>query len=151
MLEWITITEINNDYFTIERAIDGINFTEIGVIDGEGSSNSEIHYQFTDNNLTENTYYYRLKQTDFNGSFSYSNTIALSSDLANNVNYNNNSKQLEIGDIKNGVVIIYNLQGQIVNSFNTSNSSVYLNLPKGMYLISVNVKSKLFSKKIVVY
>ena len=150
LLEWTTTSEINNDYFTIEKSTDAINFSNIGTITGAGNSNINIDYSFVDDNLTNSTNYYRLKQTDFDGKFSYSNTIVLSNDLSNNVIYNNTTNQLEIGDIKNGTVNIYNLQGQVVKSITTNNSTVSLNLSKGMYLIAVHTKNEVFSKKIVV-
>jgi hypothetical protein len=70
-ISWSTLTEINNDYFTIERSIDGINFEEITTIKGNGNSNSLIKYSWTDDNSIKETAYYRLKQTDFNGVFEY--------------------------------------------------------------------------------
>ena len=150
LLEWATTTEINNDYFTLERAEDGFNFIEIGVINGAGNSSTNQYYQFTDDGITNHINYYRLKQTDFNGQYSYSHTIAISSDLSNMVYYNTNAKRLEIGDIENGIVSIYTLQGQIVKSLQTKNNSVSLNISKGMYLITIQTESQVFSKKIIV-
>ena len=72
-LDWITITEINNDFFTIERGIDAINFAAIKEIDGAGNSNNQLFYTTIDEHPLKGISYYRLKQTDFNGEFSYSN------------------------------------------------------------------------------
>ncbi len=80
LLEWKTATEINNDYFTLERSEDGNNFESIGVVDGAGNSTTELNYSFTDSHishLTSHVFYYRLKQTDFNGDYTYSQTIAI--------------------------------------------------------------------------
>jgi len=71
-ISWATASEINNDYFTIERSSDAINFEEIGRIDGAGNSNINLNYSFTDVLSIPKIVYYRLKQTDFNGEFSYS-------------------------------------------------------------------------------
>ena len=71
-LTWTTATEINNDFFTIERSQDGNTWEEVGVVSGAGNSNSVRHYQLTDNAPFAGQSYYRLKQTDFDGSFEYS-------------------------------------------------------------------------------
>ncbi|AZQ65257.1 hypothetical protein EI427_23880 [Flammeovirga pectinis] len=65
-LEWETAQEINNDYFTIERSIDGRNFELIKKIDGQGNSNTVTNYQFDDLKLTGKVTY-RLTQFDFDG------------------------------------------------------------------------------------
>ncbi|MBI1838339.1 MAG: hypothetical protein HYR91_13840 [Flavobacteriia bacterium] len=64
---WSTFTETNNDFFSIEKSTDGINFTEIERVIGSGSSLEIKQYQFTDPNPNVGINYYRLKQTDFNG------------------------------------------------------------------------------------
>jgi hypothetical protein len=74
VLTWKTATEINNHGFEIERSING-NFVTIGFISGAGTSTQERLYTFTDNQVAVGSQSYRLKQIDFNGSYSYSNTI----------------------------------------------------------------------------
>lgn len=71
LLNWSTVSEINNDYFTIEKSIDAIVFEEIATINGSGNSSSIINYSWLDENSNSETTYYRLKQTDFNGEFRY--------------------------------------------------------------------------------
>jgi hypothetical protein len=71
-LTWITATEINNDYFTIERSVDGFNFESIHIEQGAGNSNALLNYRWVDANPNIGMNYYRLKQTDFDGSFTYS-------------------------------------------------------------------------------
>lgn len=66
-LSWITSTEKNNDYFTIERSYDGQNYSSIGTVKGAGNSNSSKVYNYVDATVDVNrTIYYRLLQTDFN-------------------------------------------------------------------------------------
>lgn len=75
ILDWNTATEINNERFDIERSIDGINFVVIGSQKGQGNSTSNKSYTFIDLNSAEqgsNIVFYRLKQFDFNGKYSYS-------------------------------------------------------------------------------
>ena len=66
-IEWITESEKNNDYFTIERSIDNINYEVIEVVKGAGNSNTSKKYFEKDLNLSSGLYYYRLKQTDYDG------------------------------------------------------------------------------------
>src|SRR5690606_38659659 len=72
LTQWTTATETNNDFFTVERSVDALNFKEIGTVNGAGNSNNAIKYRFSDKNPFAGTSYYRLKQTDFDGKFSYS-------------------------------------------------------------------------------
>lgn len=75
-LIWETSSEQNNDYFTIEKSYDGIDFKEIGRISGNGNSNELLNYSFTDYEANSNTAYYLLKQTNFDGSYTYSKMIS---------------------------------------------------------------------------
>ncbi|MBL4733799.1 MAG: T9SS type A sorting domain-containing protein, partial [Flavobacteriales bacterium] len=81
LLKWETASETNNDYFTVERSIDGASFNSIGTVPGAGHSNTRLSYEFADKNLLHQgeqlLYYYRLKQTDYDGQFAYSEIIAL--------------------------------------------------------------------------
>jgi hypothetical protein len=72
VLRWATASEEGNDYFTIERSTDGVNFVELGRVDGAGNSTQLLNYLFVDNYPAIGENYYRLKQTDFNGAFAYS-------------------------------------------------------------------------------
>lgn len=76
-LYWVTQSEINNDYFTLERSPDGNTFIPIGIIDGGGNTNDVRYYDFTDQQPHSNYNYYRLKQTDFNGDEFYSTVLLL--------------------------------------------------------------------------
>lgn len=76
VLEWITASEVNNSYFTVQRSSDGIDFTDLGKVSGAGTSTIEHSYYYEDYSpLAEG--YYRLIQTDFNGHFEYSNIVHL--------------------------------------------------------------------------
>ncbi|MBI4945455.1 MAG: T9SS type A sorting domain-containing protein [Bacteroidetes bacterium] len=72
LLEWTTSTEINNDYFAIEKTKDGIHYEEIGRINGAGNSNKNEYYSMLDESPYPGQSYYRLRQVDFNGAFTYS-------------------------------------------------------------------------------
>ncbi|MCB0770728.1 MAG: T9SS type A sorting domain-containing protein, partial [Flavobacteriales bacterium] len=74
---WITASEQDNDFFTVERSRDGIRFEEVGVVDGAGNSVSTLTYEFRDPGPYLGLSYYRLRQTDFDGSSSWSQAVAV--------------------------------------------------------------------------
>lgn len=69
---WTTATERDNDYFTVERSKDGIHFEPAGTVDGSGNTNVPHNYSYNDNKPYNGISYYRIRQTDYNGTFSYS-------------------------------------------------------------------------------
>lgn len=71
-LFWSTASEQNNDYFTIERTVDGETYRTIDIVNGAGTSNQVLNYYTVDPSPYIGTAYYRLKQTDFDGEFKYS-------------------------------------------------------------------------------
>ena len=71
-LQWITSVEINNDFFTIERSLDGVEWTTVATVQGAGDSREPIAYYSQDEIPLQGTSYYRLKQTDFDGQYTYS-------------------------------------------------------------------------------
>jgi photosystem II stability/assembly factor-like uncharacterized protein len=73
-LDWTTVTEKNNLGFEVERNIGGV-FTTIGFVDGYGTSTEPQKYSYTDDELDNGVYNYRLKQIDFNGTFDYSEIV----------------------------------------------------------------------------
>ncbi|MFI5151447.1 MAG: T9SS type A sorting domain-containing protein [Bacteroidia bacterium] len=74
-LLWQTESETNNRIFTIEKTRDGDNWTTVCTKPGAGNSSSTLTYRSKDNEPWQGTSYYRLKQTDFNGNFTYSKTV----------------------------------------------------------------------------
>ncbi|TVQ07197.1 MAG: T9SS C-terminal target domain-containing protein, partial [Bacteroidetes bacterium] len=77
LLTWATGSETNNDYFTLERSLDLKHVEAIGHVAGAGNSARTLHYRFADTSPLEGISYYRLKQTDFDGAFEYSQWAAL--------------------------------------------------------------------------
>jgi hypothetical protein len=76
-LTWQTETELNNDYFTVERSSDGIQFEFAIKVLGAGTSTEPREYAVVDYNARQGTSYYRLKQTDKDGAFTYSGIVAV--------------------------------------------------------------------------
>lgn len=81
VLEWVTASERDNDYFTLEKSNSGSDFVFVSEIDGAGNSTTNKYYTQTDQNISGQMTYYRLKQTDFNGESTYSKTIALANEM----------------------------------------------------------------------
>lgn len=78
LIEWITASEKDNDFFTIERSLDGVNWEVLHIVDGAGNSTQTKFYSFPDYTFKGNTInYYRLKQTDTHGDFEYSQIISI--------------------------------------------------------------------------
>ena len=72
VLSWNTASEINNDYFDIERSIDGQQFEQVGRVAGHGTTALPQSYRWVDLSSLSGITYYRLKQVDFDGDFAYS-------------------------------------------------------------------------------
>ena len=92
-LNWITSSELNNQGFVVERKTENTDWNSIGFVSGYNTTTETHNYQFTDNEITANKYFYRLKQVDFDGTFEYSNIIEIDinsvSEFTLNQNYPN--------------------------------------------------------------
>lgn len=77
-LNWQTANEQNNDFFTIERSQDGLNFNALSQVASKGNNSGVQHYQSYDENPLAGKNYYRVKQTDIDGNFTYSQTVEIS-------------------------------------------------------------------------
>ncbi len=75
LLSWSTATELNNYGFEIQRKALGSEFATVAFVKGQGTTTNINEYNFTDNNLDEGKYFYRLKQMDFDGLYSYSRVV----------------------------------------------------------------------------
>jgi hypothetical protein len=77
-ITWWTVSENNNDYFVVERSNNGVDFREIGTIDGQGNSSELTSYIFNDLYYKRGQInYYRLKQVDIDGKYEYHNVISI--------------------------------------------------------------------------
>ena len=150
-LEWITEAEINNNFFTIERSANANLFIPFGTVNGAGNSNTTLFYNFIDEHPFNGINYYRLKQTDFDGKYSYSDIIAIKSN--NNeyhVNYSNNLLSVTSLGEKNATIEIYDLLGKLIYS-NTFLSNQIISTSKfnaGVYIIKIGTPENLVIKKI---
>ncbi|NOQ73023.1 MAG: T9SS type A sorting domain-containing protein [Crocinitomix sp.] len=146
-LNWTTKSEINNNYFTLEKSIDGINWTAFALVDGAGNSSVEINYQELDENPYLGISYYRLKQTDFDLTTAYFGPIAvqLKDDLSVFPNPTRGMVYI-VGESDPSNIKLFNIQGQeIPVQFNALNGRVLLNtkdLANGTYYLQFSTGIK---------
>lgn len=146
LIYWTTQTETNNDYFIVERSIDGKIFEEISKIKGAGNSNQTINYQITDYQPYYGINYYRLKQVDFDGTYSYSEIKALTFEdkaLSGLYFYDNYLYISSNESLYNTTIEIYDLRGRLIlmKNINTDNKEekieIPYNLENGVYFASI--------------
>ncbi len=160
LLQWHTSNELNVSHFTIQRSIDGINFTEIGKVTAKGNGG----YNFTDNQLPNaSTVYYRLQMVDKNGSFTYSKVISCNLSNTNKALtiYPNPVKetlfvQINTTKAEKITVQVLDLQGKLLQQENTQvgvgNVSLSVNtatLTKGTYILVVKSSGKVEQKQFI--
>jgi hypothetical protein len=110
LLTWATVSEQNNDHFTLERSRNGYDFEILGNVAGAGTSTSVLFYSLFDYDPFPGTSYYRLKQTDYDGQYFYSQIIALNRGMEEAIlsdlfpNPANNSVNFELNTPKSGTV-----------------------------------------------
>lgn len=150
IISWESLTEINNDYFNVEKSYDGENWQTLARIEGAGNSYHPISYQAEDLKPFSGKSYYRLKQTDFNGQFSYSEVeeIYLKPSLKDMLkvypNPTNGVLTLEgpLADID--FIGFYDIYGneiksaRVVGKANNYISWDYSDLANGIYFLSVS-------------
>jgi hypothetical protein len=161
-LNWTTASEINNDYFTVERSSDAIEFTDILRQNGAGNSATILNYTDIDLEPLRGVSYYRLKQTDFDGTESFSNAIAVNiktdySDLGiHRVNSDVINLSWELDTQERFKIDLFDARGRHMVSetktISTGSSQSLLNhgeLPPGIYIIrAVGNKGNVFVRKI---
>jgi hypothetical protein len=160
-LDWVTATEANNDFFTIERSADANDFDAIAFEDGAGNSTYTIEYSKIDPVPLKGLSYYRLKQTDFDHKFSYSGIVPVNIERSDFefVNISNEHGLLEVTMNCSGDCMIsyelYDLLGKKVSALTKNSlgehSSVTLplaSLNTGIYLLKAFNGEKMITRKI---
>ena len=125
MLTWSTAFEEDNSIFIVEKSEDGANFGNVGTIEGAGDSDDLKEYNFLDIMATAEQTYYRLKQVDVDGSFSYSDVVSVPQVFTNNFMVARMSNvatqdvfELSIDSMVDGdmAYALSNLRGEVVHS-----------------------------------
>jgi len=169
-LFWVTASEINNDFFTIEKATQNEEFSILKTIKGAGTTNVQQVYEATDNSTCKGICYYRLKQTDFDGKTTTYDPISVVSEIEEDnlqevILYPNplkdNKVNIEIPGFKSEEMELFmnDLYGKkfitditLIELPTKSIISLEFNngIPKGVYMISIIVNNELISKKLYV-
>ena len=142
IINWTTASEINNQYFEIQRSINNENFKTIAIINGAGNSNHLINYSYTDFYSSSSTVYYKLKQVDYDGNFEYSKIISVSKSYTNNTkifpNPVNANESFKVNIKEGNRIIIYNSLGRIIQDLRFDNNTSVFNLNQaGLYFVVV--------------
>ncbi|MGC4100671.1 T9SS type A sorting domain-containing protein [Ferruginibacter sp.] len=167
LLTWVTESELNNDRFEVERSEDGVHFTTIGTVKGNGTSSVTHTYNYTDN-LTPgaNIVYYRLKVIDINDKSSYSKIVLVKLNGAFSADNISVYPNPFVSDVKvfikstkqvTALFKILSVTGAELSvkkvAIETGSNVVVLkdvaNLPKGTYVIEVQYENEKFSKTIL--
>ena len=169
--EWATAAEINNEYFTIEKSTDGERFEPLLKKPGAGNSTSNLYYTATDLNPHSGFSYYRLKQTDYDGKFTYSNIET----VRNGENNEDARQAIEIKSMSPNPftesfemsfmmkanatidIALMSTTGQLIQrekfeakaGYNTWEFIDSYNLKKGIYFVIISYNNQKFTKKII--
>lgn len=168
-LKWVTVSEVNNDFFTIEKSTDAKVWEVVSIINGAGNSNMIIEYFDTDYSPYDGASYYRLKQTDYDGKYSYSNIVPVKyiQDnenagimlFPNPVNKGSSVKLtfddvyeekilVVLRDVKGAEYfskIILNVEDGIIEAL-----PIDYSIPSGLYLVTATSENQIYSQKVLV-
>jgi hypothetical protein len=152
-ITWITASELNNAYFSLERSVNGTDFEMINEQEGAGTSTVPTHYQYIDKFPVSGINYYRLKQVDFDGTFTYGpvKQITLSQTINNNPlanlnifpNPTNGSVYITNIQLTQSPIIIkvYDISGQFIKQLSFSDgNNIQFNLndqTPGVYVLNI--------------
>ncbi len=166
LITWETASEIQNEYFLVERSIDQLNFEVIGKVLSQGNSNTSSSYEFVDSKPAPGVNYYRLKQKKFDGSIEFSDLRVIEFDkddfleVQESIIYPNPGKlskmklilsksfdQLELRNALGELILLRSLSENI-QEFNFSS---FPELSPGNYTISLSGISKVEHHRIVIH
>lgn len=171
LTEWVTATETNNNYFTLEKSKEGINWEMFGTVKGAGNSSQKLNYFLVDEHPFSGISYYRLKQTDYDGKFVYSQLESVNFEASetssfsiypNPINSTSSDLSLTLSGLQpnsSTLVVLRDVFGKeyyskVVLTENNGSASIILEssmpLSPGVYLIISASNNQLISRKIVV-
>jgi len=164
MLKWITASEIENDYFTIESSTDGVEFKKMTTVKGNGTISEPVSYVYLDRAAVKGITYYRLSQTDFDGTTAKVGVIAVErgessfniTDLypiptSDFINVDFIAPEQSVIDIE-----VYDLIGKTIATYKvTSDGANLLTLevadyPAGVYFIALTSNDNKVTQKFVI-
>lgn len=151
VLKWTTASEVNSDYFSVERSDDGIDFYAVGTVEAAGESQSELNYEYIDENafVQKDHFYYRIKEVDVDGK------ITLTDLKYVQVNQHSSDQVLVFPNPFSDVLNVYIPEGlpsqertvvlrddlnRVLREFiieGSTNTFMLSDLPKGVYFLSI--------------
>ncbi|MES2779007.1 MAG: LamG-like jellyroll fold domain-containing protein [Bacteroidota bacterium] len=168
-LTWVTASETDNAGFTVERSVDGKSFEKVAYAEGKGNSNESNNYNLTDESAfakaNSKILYYRLVQTDFSGKETISQTIAVHADaedeattalypnpFTNELTFTIDSKiqtavKVVVMDIAGRTLV--ELTQNLNAGMNTVETKQLSQLPRGIYMVQLNINGQLTTHKLV--
>lgn len=161
-LNWSVALEVNNDYFEIQKSVNGVDWENIGHVNSKGNTNEIAHYTFLDKNPYP-VNYYRLKQVDEDHQFEYSEIILIEFENISNIKlkvYPNPALDIlniELAEIiENPIIQIFDIQGKKIqiniNNSSTNNWSLNTNgLSKGYYILRIQHNNTSIIKQFEVF
>ena len=168
-LSWSTASEVNNDYFVVERSADGQTFEPIIQVDGAGNSAAIIDYFDIDRQPLSGLSYYRLKQVDFDGAFTYSGIVPvmMTDGSSTSVDIFPNPVSHETGQVnlllsgfegEEVLVVLRDIAGrEFYSKVEVLQSGEELrvmpithDIPAGVYLVIASSNNSIYSKRLVV-
>lgn len=165
-LTWSTASETNNNYFTVERSKDAQTWEKVTTVQGARNSNTILYYSAVDIKPYLDYTYYQLKQTDYNGTFTFSNVVIAgcgSKTPFNVVSINQSQQgegiviQLSAGEGEQYTYAFYDIRGRLLQNKSAKAvegmNEVYINtqgISNGIYLITLQNETKLISRKIFI-
>ncbi len=167
-LDWTTSKEVNSDYFGIERSIDGSTWDEIARVKAAGDSNVDIAYDYIDDRLplsrtNGQVFYYRLRMTDLDGAFKYSDVRGVNFDkqalgpisiypnpTTEIVNIDLSEVVMEDGDV---YVSVYDMSGRLVMTKQIIGSGIELikvdQLPSDAYNFIIRQGEQIHQQRVI--
>jgi hypothetical protein len=155
LFNWATASESNNALFTIEKTSDGTNFSEIYSTAGAGNSFVSKEYSYRYQDFVRKDTYFRLKQTDFNGEYTYSSLISTSCSLDGKIKIfpNPSTNQFIItGYDLNSKLLLHDSQGKLIKIMETDKFSTEIkldNFASGVYYLTIQGTFNNFVEKLI--
>lgn len=141
-IHWTTLSEINNDYFTVSKSTDGIQFTNLVTVPGAGNSNEPLNYTFHDDARQSEAVYYRLSQTDVDGATEYfTPRVFHGCDLDAPIISTEQNRNVRVRGTHIQEVLVVDLMGNVLAAFDNQEGAQSILLSPdvchGMYLVKV--------------
>ncbi len=164
-IRWKTLSEINNDYFTVEKSLDGHHYEQIGIVKGAGTTSNSTTYSLIDNEPVHGIQYYRLRQTDFNGDEELFEPVSVrwSKEATYFIYPNPANGQIflssEPGNEQSGTMMITDIQGKQVlvkeifigkDTYTTPLLNTVEFLEAGSYFINIVLEEQSFKQLLIV-